>query len=104
MKLGMDYNELKFYTVHINNDPGLTLTYFTPMSNLAKLVFVPRYQVSVYRTIGPLVIDCENKKKVLKFVISYIPLNNSIPPIVLELCHIFASVPVHVYGKAETQG
>ena len=55
MKLGMEYYELKLYTVHINDDPGLTLTYFTPMSNLAKLVFVPRYQVSVYRTIGPLV-------------------------------------------------
>ena len=52
MKLGMD--EFKLYTVHIN-DIGLTLTYFTPMSNLGKLVFVPRYQVNVYRTIGPLV-------------------------------------------------
>ena len=57
MKLGMDYHELKLYTVHINDDPGLTLTYFTPMSNLAKLVFIPRYQVSVYRTIGPLVVE-----------------------------------------------
>ena len=53
MKLGID--ELKLYTVHINDDHGLTLTYFTPMSNLGKLVFVPRYQVNVYRTIGPLV-------------------------------------------------
>ena len=55
LKLGMGYYELKLYTVHINDDPGLTLTYLTPMSNLAKLVFVPRCQVSVYRTIGPLV-------------------------------------------------
>ena len=56
MKLGMEYYERKLYNVHINDDPGLTLTYFTPISNLAKLVFVPRYQVSVYKTIGPLVI------------------------------------------------
>ena len=56
MKLGKEYYELKLYTVHINDDPGLTLTYFTPMLNLAKLVFVPRYQVSVYRIIGPLVL------------------------------------------------
>ena len=55
MKLGMDYFELKLNTVHINDDPRLTLTYFTPMSNLAEIVFVPRYQVSDYRTIGPLV-------------------------------------------------
>ena len=53
LKLGMGYYELKLYTVHINDDPGLTFTYLTPMSNLAKLVFVPRCQVSVYRTIGP---------------------------------------------------
>ena len=37
MKLGIEYYELKLYPVHINDDPGLTLTYFTPMSNLAKL-------------------------------------------------------------------
>ena len=40
MKLGMEYYQLKLYTVHINDDPELTLTYFTTMSNLAKLVFV----------------------------------------------------------------
>ena len=40
MKLGMEHNELKLYTVYINDDPELTLTYFTTMSNLAKLVFV----------------------------------------------------------------
>ena len=39
-KLGMEYNELKRYTVHINDDPGLTLTYFAAMSNLVKVVFV----------------------------------------------------------------
>ena len=59
IRLGREHYELKLYTVYINDDPELTLTYFTTMSNLAKLVFCtysrPRYQVSVYRTIGPLV-------------------------------------------------
>ena len=40
MKLGMEYYELKLYTVHYNDDPELTSTYFTALSNLAKLVFV----------------------------------------------------------------
>ena len=40
MKLGMEYYELKLYISHINDDPELTLTYFTAMSNLAKLAFV----------------------------------------------------------------
>ena len=44
-----------FPTVYINDDPELTLTYFTAISNFAKLVSVLIYQVSVYRTIGPLV-------------------------------------------------
>ena len=40
MKLGMEHYELKLYTVCINDDPELNLTYFTTMSNLEKLVFV----------------------------------------------------------------
>ena len=54
----MEHYELKLYTVYINDDPELT-TYFTTMSNFAKLFCIysrPRYQVSVYRTIGPLVL------------------------------------------------
>ena len=38
MKLCMEYYELKLYTVYINDDSELTLTYFTTMSNLSKLV------------------------------------------------------------------
>ena len=34
LKLGMQYLGLKFYKVYINNDPGLTVTYFTARSNL----------------------------------------------------------------------
>ena len=40
MKLGFEHNELNLYTVYINDDPELTLIYFTTMSNLEKLVFV----------------------------------------------------------------
>ena len=40
MQLVMEYYVLKLYKVYINDDFELTLTYFTTMSNLAKLVFV----------------------------------------------------------------
>ena len=40
LKLGMQYRELKFYKVYINNNPGLTLTYFTARSNLVTWVFL----------------------------------------------------------------
>ena len=40
IKHGMEHYELKLYSVYINDDPELTLTYLTAMSNLAKLVFV----------------------------------------------------------------
>ena len=39
MKLGMKHSVLKLYKVYINDDPELALTYFTTMSNLAKLAF-----------------------------------------------------------------
>ena len=40
--------------MYINDDPGLTLTYFTARSKLL-IVLQTNSQVSVYRTIGPLV-------------------------------------------------
>ena len=40
MKLDMGHYVLKLYKVYINDDPELTLTYFTTTSNLAKPVFV----------------------------------------------------------------
>ena len=59
MKLCMEQYVLKLYKVYVKDDPELTLTHFKTKSNLAKLVFCtysrPRYQASVYRTIGPLV-------------------------------------------------
>ena len=40
LKIGMEYYELKLYTVYIIDDPELTLTYFSAMSDLPRLVFV----------------------------------------------------------------
>ena len=45
LKLGMKHQGEKLYKVYINHDLGMTLTYF----------IYPSSQVSVYRTIGPLV-------------------------------------------------
>ena len=42
LKLGMLHQGHKFYKVCINHDPGLTLTYFTAMSNLATYPFEMR--------------------------------------------------------------
>ena len=33
LKLGMHHQRLKLYKVYINDDPGLTVTYFTARSN-----------------------------------------------------------------------
>ena len=40
LKLGMQHWGLKLYKVYINDDPGLTLTYFTARSNLVPYAFV----------------------------------------------------------------
>ena len=40
MKHGMAHYELKLYILYMDNDPEFTMTYFTVMSNLEKLVFV----------------------------------------------------------------
>ena len=39
LKLGMNHRGLKFYKVYINDDPGLTLTYFTARSNFVIWAF-----------------------------------------------------------------
>ena len=55
MELGMEYYELKLYTVYIKDDPELTLTYFSSMSNFTKLVSSPEPkahgELIVYRSI-----------------------------------------------------
>ena len=40
LKLGMQHLVVEFYQVYSNDDPGLTLTYFTAMSNLVPYAFV----------------------------------------------------------------
>ena len=34
LKLGMQHRVLEYYQIYSNDDPGLTLTYFTARSNL----------------------------------------------------------------------
>ena len=40
LKLGMQHRVLKYYQIYSNDDPGLTLTYFTARSNLVPYAFV----------------------------------------------------------------
>ena len=40
LKLGMQHRVLEYYQVSSNDDPGLTLTYFTARSNLVPYAFV----------------------------------------------------------------
>ena len=40
LKLGMHYRVLEYYQVCSNDDPGLTLTYFTARANLVPCAFV----------------------------------------------------------------
>ena len=40
LKLGMQHPVLKYYQIPSNDDPGLTLTYFTARSNLVPYAFV----------------------------------------------------------------
>ena len=40
LKLSMQHRVLKYYQVCSNNDPGLTLNYFTARSNLVPYAFV----------------------------------------------------------------
>ena len=39
LKLGFQHRGFKHYKVYINDDPGLTLTYFTAMSNWFTYLF-----------------------------------------------------------------
>ena len=39
LKHGLQHHVLKLYKVYINDDPGLTLTYFTARSNLVAYTF-----------------------------------------------------------------
>ena len=57
MKLGMEHYVLKRFESYMNDDPELTLSYFTTMSNSAKLVFVLIEGPDIRRAFtGPLVL------------------------------------------------
>ena len=58
LKLGMKHQGMELYKVYVNHDPGMTLTYFMARSTQ---VAYPRSQVSVYRTIRPMVYNRDNK-------------------------------------------
>ena len=40
LKVGMQHQVLKYYQVCSNDDPGMTMTYFTSRSNLVPYAFV----------------------------------------------------------------
>ena len=40
LKLGLQHRVLEYYQISSNDDPGLTLTYFTARSNLVPYAFV----------------------------------------------------------------
>ena len=40
LELGMQHRVLEYYQIYSNDDPGLTLTYFTARSNLVPYAFV----------------------------------------------------------------
>ena len=40
LKLGMQHRVLEYYQICSNDEPGLTLTYFTARSNLVPYAFV----------------------------------------------------------------
>ena len=40
LKLGMQHRVLEYYQIYLNDDPGLTLTYFMARSNLVPYAFV----------------------------------------------------------------
>ena len=58
LKLGMGHHGLEVYKVYINDDPGLTLDFLQKgqiCQNCSFCLYKTNSQVSVYRTIGPLV-------------------------------------------------
>ena len=62
----MEQYVLELCKVYINDDPELTLTHFKTVSNFVKLFCTyssSRCQVSVYRTIGPLVLYEPRREK-----------------------------------------
>ena len=66
MKLGLEQYVLKLYKSYINDDPEFILTHLRNVKfgeTFCCTYNRPRYQVSVYRTIGPLVSLLETVQK-----------------------------------------
>ena len=65
MKLGIEHFVLKLFKVYINDDPEVDLDLFDDNVKFGETYFCtysrPRYQVSVYRTIVPLVFNSYTK-------------------------------------------
>ena len=43
LKLGIEHQGFKLYKVYINDDPGLTLTYFAARSNLVSHAYGEKF-------------------------------------------------------------
>ena len=50
LKLCMQPRGLKLYKVYINDDPGLTLTYFTPRSNLVTYMYTVEWGKVLFKS------------------------------------------------------
>ena len=48
LKLGMQHRVLEYHQVYSNDDPGLSLTYFTARSNLVPYAFVWEKGKTIY--------------------------------------------------------
>ena len=59
LKLGMYYRVLKYYQVYSNDDPELTLTYFTARSNLVPYAFVWEKGKTMYNSETIVVYDAK---------------------------------------------
>ena len=60
LKIGMLRRVLKYYQVCSNGDPGLTMTYFTAMSNLVPYAFVWGKKVK-QGIFSETIVICDNK-------------------------------------------
>ena len=86
LKLGMHHRVLEYYQIYLkNDDPGLTLTYFTARSNLVPCAFVWEkikqwiFSETIVVYDLKLAIDDRNVKKFL-LTSKYCPLGGCMPP------------------------
>ena len=69
LKLGILHWGLKLYKVNINDDPGLTLTYFTARSNLVTGFSIGKVKTVVYsETIEACDLKVGRYRQLIKFM------------------------------------